>query len=140
MAYPLSKFLFRVEWDGARAGFTEVSGLSSETEIIEYREGDNPEISKTKMPGMKKYGNITLKRGVVSKDNNFFEWWDDTEEEIRRNITISMINSKNEPLVTWQVINAWPVKMDSGDLKADGNEVSIETLELAHEGIRVEHA
>ncbi|MEJ7679300.1 MAG: phage tail protein [Segetibacter sp.] len=58
--YPLPKFHFAADWGGSRIGFTEVTGLTVETEMIEYREGDSPEYSKIKMPGMQKYGNITL--------------------------------------------------------------------------------
>lgn len=141
--YPLSKFHFQVDWGSEhRVGFTEVSGLAVETELIEYREGSSLEFSKVKMPGMQKYGNITLKRGVFHQDNDFYDWWNSVQLNIieRRTVTISMLNSDHEALVTWTVNNAWPVKVDHGDLKADGNEVSIETLELAHEGITVKHA
>lgn len=91
---------------------------------------------------MQKYGNITLKRGVFHQDNQMFEWWDSVElnEIERRDITISILNSNHEAMVTWTVKNAWPLKVDPGDLKGDGNEASIETLELAHEGISVKHA
>jgi len=93
------------------------------------------------MPGMQEYGNITLKRGVYHGDNEFFEWWNavHSDEFKRRDIIISMLNSKHKPIVTWTVRNAWALKLDSGDLKGDGNEVSIETLELAHEGISMKH-
>ncbi|MDR9367441.1 MAG: phage tail protein, partial [Balneolaceae bacterium] len=73
--YPLVKFHFQVEWGGTKIGFTEVSGLDVETEMIEYRQGASPEFSKTKMPGMQKYSNITLKRGSFQSDNEYFEWW-----------------------------------------------------------------
>jgi phage tail-like protein len=59
--YPLPKFHFLVQWGGERIGFTEVTGLDIQVELIEYREGSNPEYSKIKMPGMLKYSNITLK-------------------------------------------------------------------------------
>ena len=68
--YPLPKFHFLVEWGGANIGFTEVSGLDVETEMIEYRHGASPEYHKTRMPGMQKFSNITLKRGTFSADNH----------------------------------------------------------------------
>ena len=67
--YPLAKFHFSVEWGGTRIGFTEVTGLDVETEVIEYREGSSPEYSKVKMPGMQKFSNVTLKRGTFNSDN-----------------------------------------------------------------------
>ncbi|MCB0534727.1 MAG: phage tail protein [Lewinellaceae bacterium] len=139
--YPLPKFHFTVEWGGTRLGFTEVSGLDVETEMIEYREGVSPVFSKVKMPGMRKYGNITLKRGTFKADNQFFEWWNTVQLNTieRRDITISLLNEAHEPVVTWQLTNAFPVKVQSTDLKSDGNEVAIETLEIAHEGLVIKN-
>jgi phage tail-like protein len=139
--YPLPKFHFLVDWGGTRIGFTEVSGLSLETEAIEYRDGSSPVYSKLKMPGMQKYSNITLKRGVFENDNEFFDWWNTVSLNTisRRDITISLLNEKHEPVMVWKVINAWPVKVQSPDLKSDGNEVAIETLELAHEGLKIQN-
>lgn len=137
--YPLPAFHFRVEWGGTNLGFTEVSGLNVETQVIEYRDGLSPDYSTIKMPGMQKYGNITLKRGVIQGDNEMFQWWNTVQMNKieRRDITISLLNEKHEPVVVWKVRNAFPVKVDGGSLKATGNEVSIETMEVAHEGITV---
>ena len=139
--YPLVKFHFQVEWGGTKIGFTEASGLDVETELIEYRHGASPEFSKTKMPGMQKYSNITLKRGSFQGDNEYFEWWNTVKLNTidRRDITISLLNEEHEPLIVWKIKNAWPLKVQSTDLKADGNEVAIETLELAHEGLTMEY-
>ena len=139
--YPLPKFHFRVEWGGSQIGFTEVTGLDIEIEPIEYRDGSSPQYSKIKMPGMQKYGNITLKRGVTKGDNEFYNWWNTHQLNTieRRDVTISLLNENHEPVVVWRVRNAFPVKTDGGSFKATGNEVSIETLELAHEGISVEN-
>lgn len=139
--YPLSKFHFQVEWGGTSIGFTEVSGLDFETEAIEYRHGASKEYHKTKMPGMQKFSNITLKRGTFQSDNEFYAWFNTVKLNTieRRDITISLLNENHEPVVVWKVKNAWPVKVQSTDLKADGNEVAIETLELAHEGLVVQN-
>ncbi|MEM7105412.1 MAG: phage tail protein [Bacteroidota bacterium] len=140
--YPIPKFHFQVEWGGTRIGFTECSGLDVETEMIEYREGSSPEYHKIKMPGMQKFGNITLKRGIFRGDNEFYDWWNSVSLNTidRRDITISLLNESHEPVVVWRVKNAWPLKVQSTDLKADGSETAIETLELAHEGLTMEHA
>ncbi len=138
--YPLPKFHFQVEWGGAKMAFTEVSGLDVETEVIEYRDGTSPEFFKTKMPGMQKFSNLTLKRGTFKGDNSFREWYNTIalNKVDRRDVTISLLNEEHEPTVVWKVIKAWPVKVQATDLKADGNEVAIETLELAHEGFNTE--
>ncbi len=138
--YPIPKFHFQVEWAGTKLGFSEVSGLDVETEVIEYRDGAMREYSKLKMPGMQKFSNITLKRGVFQKDNEFFEWWNSVKLNTieRRDVVISLLNEEHDPVLTWKIKNAWPVKVQGTDLKSDGNEVAIETLELAHEGLSME--
>jgi phage tail-like protein len=135
--YPLPKFHFRVEWGGAKIGFSEVSGLSVETDVVEYRDGSSPEYHKIKMPGMQKFGNITMKRGIFEGDNDYFKWWNTVALNTieRRDVTISLLNENHEPVVVWKVKKAWPSKVQSTDLKSDDNGVAIETIELAHEGL-----
>jgi phage tail-like protein len=139
--YPLVKFHFSVEWGGTKIGFSEVSGLDVETEVIEYRDGASPEFSKKKMPGMQSYSNITLKRGSFQSDNEYYEWWNTVKlnKIERRDIIISLLNESHEPMVAWKIKNAWPIKVQSTELSADGSEVAIETLELAHEGLTIEY-
>ncbi len=146
--YPLPKFHFLVDWGGTQIGFTEVSGLDVETEVIEYRHGASPEYHKTKQPGMTKYSNITLKRGTFKSDNEYYDWWNETKlfEEgnspgsvYRRDITIKLLDENHEPVVVWKVKKAWPTKVQSTDLKADGNEIAIESIELVHEGLVVQN-
>ncbi len=139
--YPIPKFHFSVDWGGTNIGFTEVTGLEVSTDVIEYRDGANPEYSKTKMPGMQKFGNITMKRGTFAHDNQFFAWWNTVALNTieRRDVTIKLLNEKHEPVVVWKVKNAWPVKVQSTDLKGDGNEVAIETIEIAHEGLTIQN-
>jgi phage tail-like protein len=139
--YPLVKFHFQVEWGGTKIGFTEVSGLDVETEVVEYRHGASPEYSKVKMPGMQKFSNLTLKRGTFATDNEYFAWWNTVKLNTieRRDITISLLNEEHEPVITWKVKNAWPTKIQSTDLKADGNEVAIESMEIVHEGLIIQN-
>ncbi|MBN9292826.1 MAG: phage tail protein [Flavobacteriia bacterium] len=138
--YPLTKFHFSVNWGGTKIGFTEVTGLDVETEIIEYRQGASPEFSKLKIPGLQKYSNLTLKRGIFLNDNEFYAWWATVhvDDQMRRDITISLLDDAHNPVLVWVVKNAWPTKITGTDLKADGNEVAIETMELAHEGLVVQ--
>ncbi len=139
--YPLSKFYFQVNWGGTKIGFHEVSGLDVETEAIEYRNGASPEFSKIKMPGMLKYGNVTLKRGMFENDNEYFEWMQTIQLNTveRRDISISLLDPEGNPTKTWNIKNAFPLKVQSTDLKAEGNEVAIETLEIAHEGLTMQN-
>lgn len=139
--YPLPKFHFQVEWGGAKIGFTEVTGLEVSTEVIEYRDGASREYHKIKMPGMQSFSNITMKRGTFQGDNDYYNWWNTVALNTieRRDLTISLLNEKHEPVVVWKIKQAWPVKVQSTDLKADGNEVAIETIEIAHEGLVIQN-
>ncbi|KAA0129347.1 phage tail protein [Chryseobacterium sp. SN22] len=139
--YPLVKFAFEVDWGGTKVGFQEVSGLNIETDVIEYRHGASPDFSKIKMTGLQKFSNITFKRGTFKSDNEFYAWFKTMQANTveRRSITISLLDENGEPAVTWKVKNAFPVKLQSTDLKAEGNEVAVETLEIAHEGLTIEN-
>jgi phage tail-like protein len=144
--YPLPKFHFQVDWGGTRLGFTEVSGLDFETEVIEYREGNSPTYNKTKQPGLTKFSNIVLKRGVFLGDFEFFELWRKTvffqegKELFRRDVGIRLLNEEHQPIITWVALRAWPCKVEYAPLKADANEVLIETMELVHEGLIIVEA
>jgi conserved hypothetical phage tail region protein len=139
--YPLPKFHFQVDWGGTKIGFTEVSGLNIENKLIEYRDGASPEFSKIKMPGMREFSNITLKRGVFAGDNEFYQWLNTISLNAveRRDVVIKLLNENHEPVVTWKIKNAFPIKIQSTDLKADGSEVAIEQLDLAHEGLTIQN-
>lgn len=139
--YPLPKFHFQVQWGGTRIGFTEISGLDVETEIIEYRDGALREFSKLKIPGMQKYPNVIMKRGVFKSDNDYFNWWNTVSLNTvqRRDVIVSLLNEAHEPVMVWKIKNAWPTKIGSTDLKADGNEIAIESIELAHDGLSIQN-
>ena len=138
--YPLPKFHFLVEWGGSQVGFTEVTGLDITTEVIEYRDGANPDYTPVKMPGQRKFSNVTLKRGTFSNDNQFYEWFNSVSLNTieRRDLIISLLNENHEPVVVWKVKNAWPTKITPTDLKSDGNEVAMESVELVHEGLTIQ--
>lgn len=138
--YPLVSFHFQVEWGGTKIGFSEISGLSLKHELIEYREGSSPEYSAMKVPGMRKYSNIILKRGSYKEDNEFFEWINTvTLSKIeKRDININLLDENHEPIIVWKVKKAWPISLKFAELNALKNKVLIERLELAHEGLVVE--
>lgn len=139
--YPLPTFHFTVTWGGTRVGFSEVTGLTQENQAIEYRDGSFPEYSSIKMPGLRKFSNLTFKRGVIKADNDFFNWLSTIKLNTveRRDLVISLLNEKHEPVMTWKVQNAFPVKLEGPQLKASANEVAIESIELAHEGLELQN-
>jgi phage tail-like protein len=140
--WPLPKFHFQVKWDDAELAFQEVSGLDMEAQVIEYRAGNNPVFSTSKMPGLKKSGNITMKKGVFKGDNALFDWFNEIQMNVikRKALTISLLDEGHNPTMVWKVQNAFPAKITGTDLKAEGNEVAVESIEIAHEGITIENA
>ncbi len=139
--WPLPKFYFQVEWDGAKLSFQEVSGLDVEAQIIEYRAGDSKAHSTIKMPGIKKSGNVTMKKGIYTGDNKFWDWWSQIKlNTIKRiPVIISLLDEGDAPTMVWTLENAWPTKITGTDMKSDGNEVAVESIEIAHEGLTIKN-
>jgi len=133
---PYRSFNFLVEIDGiARAGFRECSGLDASQDPIEYREG-NEGLTARKLPGLNKYSNLTLKWGA-SDDHDLWDWRKKAlgGEVERKNGSIVLLNEKGEEKVRWNFREGWPTKWTGPSFNATGNEVAIETLEIAHEGL-----
>ena len=142
--WPIPKFYFTVNFGShdSSVSFQETSGLDIETQPIEYRHGDSKLFSTIKMPGINKSGNITLKKGIFVKDNNFWKWYDAIKMNTvkRETVTIQLLDEQGSPTMTWTLANAWPTKISTADLKSDANEVAVEILELAHEGLAIKNA
>jgi phage tail-like protein len=139
--WPIPKFYFKIDLDGLGNAFQEASGLNVESTPIEYRNGNSPVFSPVKMPGLKKFGNITLKKGVFVKDNKFWAWFETIKMNTikRQPMTISLLDESGAPTMVWKLQNAWPTKITGTDLKSTGNEVAVETIEIAHEGMTIEN-
>ncbi len=130
---------FYVEINGmTQAVFTEVSGLQVETTLMDYEEGGNNSFVH-RLPTRTKVGNITLKRGIT-KANEFFQWYMKTVsgQTDRRNITVIMYDTLGKEVCRWNFDQAFPVKWVGPQFSADGKTVAIETLEIAHAGLRVD--
>ena len=137
---PYLNFNFLVDLGlGEEMGFSEVEVPSGEIEVIEYREGGDRVNSARKLPGLAKYPNVTLKRGITGR-TDLFEWWKSVRDgqAQRRDVTITLLDEQRQAVLRWHLRNAFPVKIEGPSLNASGNEVAIETLELAHEGLEVE--
>ena len=135
---PLRNVRFRLEIDGLQvAGFSEVAIGATTTEAIDYREGNEP-LRVRKLPGITKYGNVSLKRGVTDT-RELFDWHQQIVQgqisSSRRNVVIVVLGEAGDDRARFVVSNAWPTKYDPSDLNAKGNEVFVECLELANEGI-----
>ena len=124
---------------GDDAGFSEAELPEGRIEAIEYREGSDKASSARKLPGRVSYPNVVLKRGLAG-GLELFDWWQAVRDGTlaRRNVTITLLDEQRAPVQRWRLRNAWPVRLDASPLNALGNEVVIETLELAHEGFETE--
>ena len=139
---PYSAFNFIVEINSQPvAAFQEVQGLDSENTPIEYREGPDKMNSVRKLPGLETYPNCTMKRGITG-DLYLWQW----RKEVRdggtmfpptRDVTVQLLNEKHEPVFRWRLINAWCCKLTGPSLNAKGNEIAIETMELAYDRLDI---
>jgi phage tail-like protein len=137
--WPTPKFRFEVLWGGAVMSFQEVHGLDVESQLLEYRHGDSPSFSTNKMPGIKNYSNITMKKGVFKADNKFWDWFNAIKMNTvkRTPMTIRLLDEAGGPMMVWTIASAWPAKVTGTDMKATGNEVAVEMIEIAHEGLTI---
>jgi phage tail-like protein len=141
--WPIPKFHFSVTLgDLGEIGFQEVTGLKLTTEFIEYRPGNDPTFIKQRVPGLKKFENITLKKAVFKGDTALYDWYIDVQAnpERRQDLTIQLLDEQGAPLMTWTVTKAFPISISGPDLNGESNELAVESLELAHEGITMESA
>lgn len=137
--WPLPKFYFSVTGIPGTPVFQEVSGLESESQVIEYRAGNSPIFAPVKMPGLQKVGNVTMKKGIFVTDQNLWTWFSSiTMNTIARStIVVNLMDETGTPRMIWTLNNAFPTKLSGTDLKADGNEVAVETIEVAYETLKV---
>jgi phage tail-like protein len=137
---PFKNYSFRVEIDGiASAAFKSVSGLAAEAEVIDYREGSDGLSSSRKLPGRVRYSNVTLTRGITTS-RDLWDWWQTVVDGAlqRRNVVITLLDDSGNEVVRWNLRDAWIAKIEGPNLEAGGNEVAIESIELAHEGLELD--
>jgi phage tail-like protein len=134
--WPRPKFYFSVNFGGGmHVNFQEVTGLDAETKPIEYRHGDSPSFYPIKMPGLGKVGNVTLRKGIFVNDTKFWTWYDEIKLNTikRQTIVVNLLDETGAPKMVWTLNNAVPTKMTSTDLKSEGNEVAVESVDIAYE-------
>jgi phage tail-like protein len=139
---PYRNFRYRLEIDGiTQAGFSEATVPDTTVDVIEYREGNEPNPATVrKLTGLTKYGNLSLKWGITDS-MELYNWHKDVtlgkieSDKLRKNISVIVIDEEGNDKSRWNFVQAWPTKYDAPDLTAKGNDVSIETLEIVHEGM-----
>jgi len=137
MRDPIRNFRFNIEIDGITdAGFSEASGFDSTSDVIEYREDKDPPHVR-KIPGLTKFGDITLKWGLTD-DKRLFDWRQDIIDGkvTRKTVYIIAFDEAGDEKVRWQCDNAWPSKLDPADFTAKGNDLAINTLTISCEEVK----
>lgn len=137
---PLPKFCIAVQFgDGNAAKFQEVSGSDSEGLRVDYRHGNSPSFFPIKMPGLGKVGNVTMRKGIFVGDTKFWAWYNEIKMNAskRRTVVIDLLDDTGSPTMVWTLNKAFPTKIAEADLKAEGNDVAIESLELVYETIEL---
>lgn len=137
---PYRTFNFQLEIDGVPLGaFSEASGLTAEGDAVDYREGTDQQQNVRKLTGLRKYTNITLKRGYT-QDKALWRWYGNivNGQPDRRDVTIILLNEARQPVLRWHAEGAWINKIEGPSFKAAGNEVAMESVELVHEGLTLE--
>lgn len=138
--WPLPKFYFSVTLGADdKVSFQEVDGLESETQVIEYRHGNSPIFSPIKMPGLAKVGNVTMRKGIFVNNNKFWDWYSEIKLNTiaRRTVVVNLLDETGNPKMVWTLNNAFPTKVSGTDLKSEGNEVAVESIEIAYETLQV---
>ncbi|MFW5756463.1 MAG: phage tail protein [Tangfeifania sp.] len=139
--YPPLGFHFRVEFANIKGEFEfqSVSGLNVELETEQIAEGGENRF-KHRLPVRTKFTNIVLKRGL-KVNSDLVQWCRDAVLDfniVPTDMTIVLLNEEHEPLQTWNVVHAWPVKWDVTDLNAEESKIAVESIELAYNYFKIE--
>jgi phage tail-like protein len=137
---PYRGYNFVLEIDNVPKGaFSEVGGLTADGDSVDYREGTDLQANVRKLVGLRKYTNLTLKRGYT-QDKALWQWYVNIVNGIpdRRNVTIVLLNERREAVLRWHAENAWINKIEGPMLKAASNDVVMESVDLVHEGLTLE--
>jgi phage tail-like protein len=136
---PLRGYNFRVELDNTSvASFREASGLTLNTDPVDYREGTDTWLSVRKLPGLRKYSNITLKRGITTNED-LWDWYLNILNGVddRRNGAIVLQDEQHNDVIRWEFQNGWICKWEGATMNATSNDVFIETIEIVHERLEL---
>ncbi|MDL2307545.1 phage tail protein [Desulfovibrio sp. OttesenSCG-928-C06] len=136
---PSVPFRYSVTIDNTGIGFSEASGLTLEHEVFKDRDGKNAQWGEIKMPGRPKVSDVTLKKGLCTSDNRFYEWIMKCRNTLEcKDISVNLLDEEGKPRMIWKLLKAWPAKIEEHPSKGDSNEVVIESITLAYEEIRME--
>ncbi len=137
---PYRSFNFQVDILGVKAAsFSECSGLTADGDHVEYREGLDQPLTVRKLLGLRKYSNITLKRGYTTSDELWQWYMTAANGNLKRyDVSIILLDDAGNQVLKWTAEKAWINKIEAPSFKASGNEVAMESMEIIHEGLTLE--
>lgn len=141
--WPIAAFHFRVTIDGEQISFQEVSGLDHEVDVIEYRHGDSEVFSTIKLAGLTKTSDLTCKKGIFKDDDRLLTLMNQVYEksyysndpDTRMDILVELLDETGETMMTWNIINAFPIKLTGPTLSSESSEVAVEEIVFTYEGL-----
>ena len=141
--WPIAAFHFRVTIDGEQISFQEVSGLDHEVDVIEYRHGDSEVFSNIKLAGLTKTTDLTCKKGVFKDDDRLLELMNQVYEkdyysnnpDSRMDILVELLDETGDTMMTWNITNAFPIKLTGPSLNSGSSEVAVEEIVFTYEGL-----
>ena len=138
-SHPYGGYNFLVNFDGVEASFAEARVPTAEIEVVDTRDGAAPTNGVRRLPGITKYTNLVLKRGVVGS-TDLWEWFKATTQGDlqRRNVVVTLLDEKREAVATYKLRNCLPVKYVGPTLRAGASDVAIEEVELLVESLDLE--
>jgi phage tail-like protein len=137
---PYRAFNYKVDFgDETSAGFSEVSGLTADGDHVDYREGADKANNVRRLVGLRKFANLQFKRGYTRNDK-LWKWYENIAngKNDRRDVIITLMDEEHAEVMRWKVVAAWINKIEGPSLKAAGNDIALESVELCHEGISLE--
>lgn len=141
---PAQGFAFLIDAGGVQGYFTSVDGLGSENEVYVGKiSGKDGKEAQIKLAGRLSWGDVTLKRGLT-KDMAMWDWRqmiiDGKVKEARKNMSVTLLDRDYKPVIVWNMVNVWPSKITAATLSVDSNDMLIEEVTFAHEGVTREGA
>jgi phage tail-like protein len=135
--YLSGNFLVNIEGVTTSA-FSEALGLDAAIDVVDYRTGDQKENSAQKLPGLNRYADVTLKRGLT-QDLSLWNWINSVLQGtvLRTTVVITLLDQSDNPVLSWKLTNAWPCRWTGPALVANSSEVAFESLEICHEGLEL---
>ncbi len=139
--YPLPVFNFRVRIEGETYGFSQVTGLRIQYDTVTYKHGLSWSEGAEEVIGLQQPVNITFQRGMVAKSSALLRWISNVHRSFlgppKRDVFIDLCDEDGNPVITWTINNAIPIKLDAPSFDANNNDVAIESMELKAAGVQI---